>query len=1135
MIRKFTQVILPLLLCFFSGHKGFTQDSYRKIWDKSFGGSQSDALLTTIPIKGGGYLLGGTSNSNDSGTKSNNSKGAQDYWVVKTDATGNRNWDKTFGGSSNDYLQTAQQTSDGGFILGGATNSPVSGDRSFTASSQYDYWLVKINASGDKVWDKSYGGTGNDHLKSICPTRDGGYILAGSSNSTASGRASYNKTSGSRGEQDYWIVKIDAAGNKQWDKTYGGSSYDFLQVVQPTSDNGYILAGHSYSPKSGEKSDGGNQYGDFWLVKIDASGNKQWDKTYGGNQEETLKTCLLTNDGGFLLAGSSNSSSSGEKSGDSKGLSDFWVLKTDANGNKQWDRTFGGANNDYLQGAANTPDKGFILGGTSTSPAGQDKSSSPKGSADFWILKISASGTKKWDKTYGGDSYDNLHHLLSLDNGNCLLSGTSASGSGDDKNSSSLGETDYWLVALDSDGTSNPDPDPDPDPEPDKLVESFTLVNADTDTDIQTLSNNAVLNLGTLPTRNLNIRANTSTNNLTVTFKLSGAETLERSEANAPYIVFGAAGSDYESWVPTAGNYTLEAIPSDNGQAGTPLIINFQVISSPSENQKPVASAGGNTSLTLPTNSLVLPGSGSDPDGTVEEFDWSQLSGPNTATFSSKTVAKPTVSNLVAGTYTFSLVVRDNDQAQSNADQISVTVNSANSSGSPVVSFTLMNATTDTELFELTDNATLNMATLPTTNLNVRANTNTNAVSLAFRLSGQQTLSRSEGGAPYSVFGDSNGDYKNWVPALGDYTLSATPSINGVAGTPLVVKFRVIKQTSGNQAPVAEAGFNTSITLPTSTLTLNGSGTDADGTITKYQWSQASGPNVATFNNKAVAKPTVSNLVAGTYVFRLIVTDNANAVSTADQVTISVNSSGSAGQQVVSYSLMNADSDTEIQTIENGTIINLTNLPTKNLNIRANTNPGKVGSLVYAVSGVYTINKSETAAPYALFGDQNGDFAGVSLGLGSYTLKATPYTLAGGTGTMGTALTINFKVVRTAASAPYSDSSVVSTDSLAQNEASENDYLPESSLPEIIKLTNFPNPFEDKTAIQFSLPESQEYTLEVYDLNGTLIRRLPTGTALAHETVTAYWEADNTPNGIYLVKLITKDEVQHLQIMRGEK
>ena len=267
-------------------------------------------------------FLGGWSNSNISGDKTENSQGDYDYWVLKLDPTGNIQWQNTIGGSINDQLYSIQQTIDGGYILGGWSNSNISGDK--TENSQgTDYWVVKLDASGNIQWQNTIGGSFLDYLNCMQQTSDGGFILAGSSQSGISG----DKTEDSQGGSDYWVVKLDAFGNIQWQNSIGGNSDDYLTSIQQTIDGGYILGGYSNSGISGDKTENYQGLYDYWVVKLDATGNIQWQNTIGGNSWDELISIQQTNDGGYILGGHSSSGISGDKTENSQGDYDYWVVK----------------------------------------------------------------------------------------------------------------------------------------------------------------------------------------------------------------------------------------------------------------------------------------------------------------------------------------------------------------------------------------------------------------------------------------------------------------------------------------------------------------------------------------------------------------------------------------------------------------------------------------------------------------------------------------------------------------------------------------------------------------------------------------------------------------------------------------
>ncbi|QMU29526.1 T9SS type A sorting domain-containing protein [Adhaeribacter radiodurans] len=427
-------------------------------WDKTIGGDQMDYLYSVQQTKDGGYILGGSSESGISGDKTQSRKSktsGADYWVVKLNADGSKSWDKTFGGTKDDQLIAVQPTPDGGYLLGGYSTSENNGNKSAPSKGGADYWIVKIDAQGNKVWDKSYGGNAGEILTLIQPTKEGGYILGGSSTSGING----DKTESSRGGADFWFLKIDTYGNKLWDKTIGSRAIDHLSAFYQTSDGGFILGGSPSADIGGEKSENSKGYNDFWVVKLNADGSKAWDKTIGGEGNEILYAILQTLDGGYILGGWSNSEPAGDKTASKKGDSDYWVVKLNAKGTIQWDKTYGGKGVDELKTMQPTRDGGFILAGDSKSDKSIDKSEDNRDptfddygehSTDFWLVKIKADGTELWDKTLGTSEFDLLTSLQQTSNGGYILGGYSSSGISGDKTEVSRGGSDYWVLKLDN-------------------------------------------------------------------------------------------------------------------------------------------------------------------------------------------------------------------------------------------------------------------------------------------------------------------------------------------------------------------------------------------------------------------------------------------------------------------------------------------------------------------------------------------------------------------------------------------------------------------------------------------------------------------------------------------------------------
>ena len=360
-------------------------------------------------------------------------------------------FDISIGGTEGDAINCMLKTQDSGLILGCYSNSNKSGTKSENSRGSNDFWLVKVDKNGDKQWDRTYGGNNSESIIFIDRTIDGGYVLGGSSSSDSSG----DKSEQLRGNYDYWLVKVDKDGRKQWDRTYGGSKYDYIKSVIQTADKGYFLAGTSDSPISGEKSEAGKGRKDYWVIKTDSLGNIEWDKTIGGADEEFLTSTFQTIDQGFLLFGSTDSDIGYDVSHNSYGRSDIWVVKIDKNGNKEWNRRYGGNFFDYLTAVEKANGGGYILAATTSSDVGYDVSDSPRGvfDVDCWILKVSDNGTLLWDKRIGGNNNERFLSIDQLSNNSIIFAGISRSPISGEKSEENIGkdkEHDYWVVKTDS-------------------------------------------------------------------------------------------------------------------------------------------------------------------------------------------------------------------------------------------------------------------------------------------------------------------------------------------------------------------------------------------------------------------------------------------------------------------------------------------------------------------------------------------------------------------------------------------------------------------------------------------------------------------------------------------------------------
>jgi hypothetical protein len=335
-------------------------------WEKKYGdpgNNQNDAASSIQQTTDGGYITAGYTGLN----------GDKDIWVLKLDSSGGVTWQNTYGdgdiGGGNDLFETAesiQQTdddndgiADDGFIVAGYTYT-------FPTNTDEKMWLLKIAVDGSVTWQKTYGGTGGidrDRAYSVQQTTDGGYIMAGHMSIGASNR-------------HIWVLKLDADGDVTWQKTYAGTGNEWGYSVRQTSEGGYILAGDTTSFGAGN--------GDMWVLKLDKDGAITWEKTYGGTQSDSVNLVLQTDDDsdgnaddGFIAVGHTNSFGAGNN--------DVWVLKLDSNGVVTWQKTFGGADNDYGESITQNKDGSFTVAGSTFS--------FDTDFGDLWLLKFYSDGT----------------------------------------------------------------------------------------------------------------------------------------------------------------------------------------------------------------------------------------------------------------------------------------------------------------------------------------------------------------------------------------------------------------------------------------------------------------------------------------------------------------------------------------------------------------------------------------------------------------------------------------------------------------------------------------------------------------------------------------------------------------------
>lgn len=390
----------------------------------TLGGTNNDGARSVVSTSDGGYAILGYTQSNN-GDITNKTDDSFDYWLLKYSASSVLQWKKTYGGSADDRGFDLVHTKDGGFVLTGRTNS-TNGDITENAGFE-DYWAIKTNASGDILWQKTFGFQGSDVSSSVIETNEGGYLFLGVLDVTASEGAGDTLKSSSKTQHaggDYWAVKVDVNGETTWTKYFGGSLTDTAEDIIQTEDHGYLIVGWSDSADFDIKNNKGSY--DFWVVKINSLGILEWEKNYGGTEIDEAYAITASNDGNYLIAGSTRSSDLDVTN--NKGGADFWVVKITPSGTIMWQKSYGGSEFDVARSISNTKNGGFILSGSSRS---QDLDVTlNQGQNDGWVIKIDSNGDLKWEASMGGTNIDFMYDAVELNDGSVIAVGETFSNDG---------------------------------------------------------------------------------------------------------------------------------------------------------------------------------------------------------------------------------------------------------------------------------------------------------------------------------------------------------------------------------------------------------------------------------------------------------------------------------------------------------------------------------------------------------------------------------------------------------------------------------------------------------------------------------------------------------------------------------
>ena len=391
-------VLLLLIVLAGTAQEEVNASAPKEEWIRTFGGGLIDRGYSVQQTSDGGYIIGGWTCSYGSGKEAD-----ANVWLIKTNSKGNEKWSKTFGGSNDDTCYSIQRTSDGGYIIVGETESYGAGSS--------DVWLIKTNSKGNEEWNKTFGGAGKDIGYSIQQTSDGGYIITGKTWSYGGGWG------------DVWLIKTDSKGIEEWCKTFGGSDVDYGCSVQQTFNGGYIIVGETESYGAGSS--------DVWLIKTNSEGNEEWSKTFGRSDEDTGRSVQQTSDGGYIIVGETESYGAGS--------SDVWLIKTDSKGNEEWSKTFGRSDEDIGRSVQQTSDEGYVIVGETESYGA--------GSSDVWLIKTDSKGIKEWSKTFGKTYKDHGRSVQQTSDGGYVIIGDTCSYSG-----GYLAAGDVYLIKVMSEG-----------------------------------------------------------------------------------------------------------------------------------------------------------------------------------------------------------------------------------------------------------------------------------------------------------------------------------------------------------------------------------------------------------------------------------------------------------------------------------------------------------------------------------------------------------------------------------------------------------------------------------------------------------------------------------------------------------
>ncbi|CAA7196829.1 T9SS type A sorting domain-containing protein [Chryseobacterium potabilaquae] len=391
--------------------------SQQVVWQRDFESSTQDFLSQVTTTLDGQYLITGSSiQTQELQNARNKQNNSYDFHLIKLNPRGEKIWEKYFSGDQHDFLSATVATQDGGFFLAGTSYSSKGLDKKEDSKGGSDIWLIRINEFGDELWQKAIGSAAEEEVKAVIQTTDLGFFVAGNIQNSDKGY----------GAKDVLIVRLDKNGKELSQLILGGKSNDEVEKMIPTRDGGALLGIYSRSNASGSKTTDNYGEGDFWVVKLNSSGKVEWEKNFGGRDDDHLRTLALTSSG-YIIGGESRSDRSGNKTVGLEEGTDLWLISLDEKGEEIWQKSYNFKNRDLLMGMNIIENKGItqgmLIGGYT-----QSEERIETGDMTFWMLYLDENGNEQWRKYVKGESKKREERLSDIQlnkDGSIIIAGTS--------------------------------------------------------------------------------------------------------------------------------------------------------------------------------------------------------------------------------------------------------------------------------------------------------------------------------------------------------------------------------------------------------------------------------------------------------------------------------------------------------------------------------------------------------------------------------------------------------------------------------------------------------------------------------------------------------------------------------------